>query len=179
MVLAGDLLGGERRPLAGRGVPELGVVDAPVHVDVVAPVELPPVARTVPSASVVRLNWRRPKAIGDVVETWGVVPLMSIVRAVFDDGPPPGDEDLADVIEGVAAVVPVLAVAARAEVLPCPAAGRIQLAQVVVGPRVEDAAIGRDVHPRIERHVHRRRLLGELADGAVRLADLGIQGGRP
>ena len=54
-----------------------------------APVELPPVARTVPSASVVRLNWRRPKAIGDVVETWGVVPLMSIVRAVFDDGPPP------------------------------------------------------------------------------------------
>jgi hypothetical protein len=54
-----------------------------------APVELPPVARTLPSASRVRLCWRRPKAIGEVADTWGVAPLLSIMRASFDDGPPP------------------------------------------------------------------------------------------
>jgi hypothetical protein len=54
-----------------------------------APVELPPVARTLPSASSVRLCWRRPKATGEVAATWGVAPLVSITSAEFDEDPPP------------------------------------------------------------------------------------------
>ena len=89
VVLAGHRLGREGRPLTGRGVPALRVVDAPVHVDQRRPVELPPVASTLPSASNVRLNWRRPKAIGAVGVTCGVAPLVSITTALFEEEPPP------------------------------------------------------------------------------------------
>ena len=47
------------------------------------------VASTLPSASTVRLCWRRPLAIGAVAVTWGVAPLMSMARASVVELPPP------------------------------------------------------------------------------------------
>ena len=54
-----------------------------------APEELPPVPSTLPSASTVRLFWRRPYSISPVGVTVGVAPLRSMTSAVFVDGPPP------------------------------------------------------------------------------------------
>ena len=180
VVLARDLLGGERLPLAGRGVPELRLVDAPVHVDVMGAgrVAARREDRPVRERGEVELappeGHRRRR--GDLRR--GPVHVDRARRPRRRAAA--GDEDLAHVIEGVAAVVAVLPIAARTEALPCPGAGRIQLAQVVVGTRVEDTAIGRDVHPGIERHVHRPRLLGSVGGWlpSVRRTS-GIQGRPP
>src|SRR6185436_13929932 len=63
-----------------------------------------------------------------------------------------GDEDLAHVIHRMAAVVAVQAVA-RAEGLPRASSCRAEAAHRLVGTRVEGPAIGRYVHPGIQRQV--------------------------
>ena len=81
-----------------------------------------------------------------------------------------GHECLADVEDGVAPVTAVDGVA-LAERLPRAAAGGVELAQRLIGPRVEDATIGCNVQPGVERKVERSRAQG--SQGPICLPHLG------
>ena len=169
MVLARHLHRSERPPGSGGGVPQLARVDAVVQVHEPGPgriaaggehaavrqhgeVVLPAAVRHRRRSRYLR---RSPVDVDDA--------------GIIARGPSARDEDLAHVIEGMAAVVAVQGVA-LAEVLPRASSGCIEAPHRRVGTGVEGTAIGRYVHPRIQRLVERGRV--ERAQTTVRFEHL-------
>ncbi len=173
MVLASHLLRGQSAPRSGGGVPKLCGVDPVVHVDEACAGGIPaggedgPVGQhrdvVLPSARSHGARSRHLRARAVQVDRPGARERVAA----------PGDEDLADVVHGVASVVAVRAVT-RSVHLPCARAAGVQAPHPVVRTGVERPAVGRDVHPRVERLVERGA--GEPADGPVVLPHLGHVG---
>ena len=169
MVLARHLLRRERLPLAGGRIPLLRRIDAVVEVDEPRPGRVP--AR------------REQAPVGERGEVVLAAPVGHRCgrghlrrRAVDVDDPGVGaragsarDEDLPDVVEGAAAVAAVQRVA-LAEGLPRPATAGVERAHGLVRARVEGAAVGSHVEPRVQRQVERRGV--ERAQAARGRADL-------
>jgi hypothetical protein len=169
VVLAGDGLGGEGRPLTGGGVPALGVVDAAVHVDQARPGRVAACGQHAPVREqgqvVLATTEGHRRARGDL----RCRPVGVDHNRGFRGRPAAGHECLADVVDGVAAVIAVDRIA-LAEALPGAAATGVESAQRLTGPRIEDATIGGNVQPGIERQVQRSGT--QCAQAAVALAHL-------
>jgi hypothetical protein len=154
VVLARDGLRRERCPLAGRRIPAFGVVDAAVHVDerrargIAAGCENRAVGQ---QRQVVLAAAKRHRRGGAHLRR---CPVRVDHARVVGRATAARDERLADVEDRVAAVAAVDGVA-LAVGLPRAAAGRVELPKRRIRARVEDAAVGRHVHPRIERQVER------------------------
>ena len=154
VVLAGDRLGRERRPRAGRRVPALGGVDAVGEVHearagrVAAGREHAAVrehGEVVLAAPVRHRRGLRDRRRGAVdVDHARVAARAAAAR----------DEDLADVVERVAAVAAVDRVA-RALRLPGAGAVRVEAAHRRVRARDERAPVRRHVGPRVQRLAQR------------------------
>ena len=95
---------------------------------------------------------------------------MLMVRASALEVAAAGDEDPADVVERVAAVVPVDGVA-LAEALPGAGPVGVERPHRLVRARVEGTAVRRRVDPRVQRQVQRRR--GQPAQRSGRRPHLG------
>jgi hypothetical protein len=156
VILARHSLRREGCPLAGRRVPPLRVVDAAVHVDQRGPGRVATGRQDAPVGkqrevvlTTAERHWRGggDRGRGAV----GVDHERGLRRRAAA-----GHQRLADVVDGVAPVAAVEAVA-LAEALPRTAARCVELAERRIWPRVEDATVGRNVHPWIERQVERRR----------------------
>jgi hypothetical protein len=155
VVLACDLLGRQRLPRPGGGVPELACVHAVVEVDE-------------PGAGRVAAG-RQHGPVGQHGEVVLPAPVGHRRRvaglrvvAVDVDHPRAGyrvpsarDEDLAHVEEGVAAVITIDRIA-LAEAFPPAGAVRVQLAHRLIRPGVERTPVGGHVDPRVQRQAQRR-----------------------